>query len=343
MFKLKFRIMADYNEMLRKAGIGKEISNDSFFGALLNGNIVSWLEKQISGNTYLSNLVNGMTGAGLTDRDKQLNELNRQNVEDQASLQRAGYEKAGFNPALMYGQMQSAPTAQSSSVDGSIIDKLLSVIFAKQQFKNLEAQNRNIEADTSKKQAETGKIQTETEFQKLVNAYYPQLTEAQIAQIYKTMEVQSADIDLKEAQAAFQRVQTAIAEIDRTFKSAHWNALIDNLNASSEAARAKASADIARAAVDTLEAAYMERYNMHMGSNDYVALATALSNMLEGKANDTAIGSVVHDIGYYLTHPFKSPLIDKLGPKVQRKIKEMRFARMRGRGAYSSGSGGGAR
>lgn len=335
--------MADYNEMLRKAGIGKEISNDSFFGALLNGNIVSWLEKQISGNTYLSNLVNGMTGAGLTDRDKQLNELNRQNVEDQASLQRAGYEKAGFNPALMYGQMQTAPTAQSSSVDGSIIDKLLSVIFAKQQFKNLEAQNRNIEADTSKKQAETGKIQTETDFQKLVNAYYPQLTEAQIAQIYKTMEVQSADIDLKAAQAAFQRVQTAIAEIDKTFKSAHWNALIDNLNASSEAARAKASADIARAAVDSLEAAYMERYNMHMGSNDYVALATALSNMLEGKANDTAIGSVVHDIGYYLTHPFKSPLIDKLGPKVQRKIKEMRFARVRGRGAYGSGSGGGSR
>lgn len=335
--------MADYNEMVRKAGIGKEISNDSFFGALLNGNIVSWLEKQISGNTYLSNLVNGMTGAGLTDRDKQLNELNRQNVEDQASLQRAGYEKAGFNPALMYGQMQSAPTAQSSSVDGSIIDKLLSVIFAKQQFKNLEAQNRNIEADTSKKQAETGKIQTETDFQKLVNAYYPQLTEAQIAQIYKTMEVQSADIDLKDAQAAFQRVQTAIAQIDRTFKSAHWNALIDNLNASSEAARAKASADIARAAVDSLEAAYMERYNMHMGTNDYVALATALSNMLEGKANDTAIGSVVHDVGYYLTHPFNSPLIDKLGPKVQRKIKEMRFARVRGRGAYGSGSGGGSR
>ena len=97
----------------------------------------------------IENLWKGATGSGLTERDKQLNAMNMQNVEDTAAAQVAGYQKAGINPALMYGAggQQTAPQTSSSGVGNfSDLMSLTQLLTLPKQLNMMDAQTKNIEA-----------------------------------------------------------------------------------------------------------------------------------------------------------------------------------------------------
>lgn len=111
----------------------------------------------------ISNLWKGITGSGLTARDIQLNEMNMQNVRDTAQAQTEGYQKAGVNPALMFGGgAQTAPQSSGVPTTGSM-SELMQFFMLPMQMKMLGAQIGNINADTDKKIAETGRIGYEIE------------------------------------------------------------------------------------------------------------------------------------------------------------------------------------
>lgn len=109
----------------------------------------------------LSNWWKGFTGSGLTARDVALNQMNMQNVEDQASAEVAGYKKAGVNPALMMsGGANSAPSASSSGSVGNM-SELLQALMIPAQLRMLKAQTENVRANTAKTQVETQKTGSE--------------------------------------------------------------------------------------------------------------------------------------------------------------------------------------
>lgn len=109
----------------------------------------------------LSNWWKGFTGSGLTARDVALNQMNMQNVEDQASAEVAGYKKAGVNSALMYsGGSNTAPSASSTGQTGNM-SELLQALMIPAQLRMMKAQTENVRANTVKTEVETQKTGSE--------------------------------------------------------------------------------------------------------------------------------------------------------------------------------------
>lgn len=125
-----------------------DISKSGFLGAIRSG---------------ISNWWKGFTGSGATDRDKEINAMNMQNVREQASAEVEGYTKAGINPALMFGSGTStAPQASSSGVSGNM-SELLQALMIPAQLRQMNAQTDYIKADTAKTRVDTLKSGKESE------------------------------------------------------------------------------------------------------------------------------------------------------------------------------------
>ena len=180
-------------------------TDDSFGNSLKNfgGNIASsgWFSKfshfveDLGIGEGIENLWKGFTGSGLTKRDIELNQMNMQNVEDTAAAQVAGYQKAGINPALMYGAggQQTAPS--SSAVGTGSLSDLMQVLMLPAQIKLMNAQAKNTDANTQKQISETEQI-------KQVMQFYPRLTEHTIAEITSRTGLNLTNISKEEANIA---------------------------------------------------------------------------------------------------------------------------------------------
>lgn len=176
----------------------------------------------------VSNWWKGFTGSGLTARDIALNQMNMQNVEDTASAQVAGYQKAGINPALMFsGGAQSAPTASSSGSVGNM-SELMQAIMIPAQLKMLKAQTSNVEAQTAKTVVETEKTGSEigeikarikslgitNEQQGIILSYLDRMQSAELA--IKTASKERIDSDIRSIE---QSINNMTAEECATYVS----------------------------------------------------------------------------------------------------------------------------
>lgn len=89
-------------------------------------------------------LVNKWTDAGVTPGEVQRNEMQMQNQEDIYQRQVTGMQKAGINPALMYGSgAQSAPSVNTQSSGSMSMSDLMGVFMMPLQKKLLDAQAQN--------------------------------------------------------------------------------------------------------------------------------------------------------------------------------------------------------
>lgn len=160
-----------------------------------------WLQKffnfvsELGIGKGLTNLWKGATGSGVTDRDIELNQMNMQNVEDTAAAQVAGYQKAGVNPALMYGNGASNSAPQSSSTGTGSLSDLMQVLMLPAQIKLMNAQAKNTDANTQKQISETEQI-------KQIMQFYPRLTEHTIAEITSRTGLNLTNISKEEANIA---------------------------------------------------------------------------------------------------------------------------------------------
>lgn len=169
----------------------------------------------------ISNWWKGFTGSGLTQRDIALNAMNMQNVEDQASREVAGYQKAGVNPALMFsGGSNTAPQASATGSVGNM-SELLQAIMIPAQLRMLKAQTENVRANTAKTEVETQKTGSEideikakvkslgisNEQQAVILAYLDRMQSAELA--IKNTSKERMDADIK---SIYQSIDNMSAE-----------------------------------------------------------------------------------------------------------------------------------
>lgn len=230
----------------------------------------------------MTSLVNSWTGAGPTGQQVWANETQMQNAEDIYQRQVTGMQKAGLNPALMYqnGSATNAPTVQGQPGTANMSDIMQALLLDKQS-KLLESQTRNVDADTDKKSAETENL-------KLINQYYPSVTQTEIDKMLKEMgktdeeikEIRSR-VNLNELDQELKKIQKIIQQAEANESSAYFKATRQLQEARTEEAKSSARASVARALIDELDAKYIEKYDLKLGSSEWMALASALANILD--------------------------------------------------------------
>lgn len=165
----------------------------------------------------ISNWWKGFTGSGLTQRDIDLNAMNMQNVEDQASAEVAGYKKAGVNPALMFsGGSNTAPSSSSSGTPGNM-SELLQSLMIPAQLRMLKAQTENVRANTAKTQVETEKTGSEIDEIKAKVKSLGISNEQQSVILGYLDRMQSAELAIKNASK--ERIDADIRSIEQSINN----------------------------------------------------------------------------------------------------------------------------
>lgn len=280
------------DELMNSASSSMGGSLMSGFGTALSTSISALLSGQ---NPFkaLGNWITGATGSGLTDAQKEQNAFNAQ----QAALQRAfsaqeasklrewqermrstqyqtsvnDMKNAGLNPAMAYGGTAiaagtpsgamgsgSAASGGTPQLHGGLMSDIMNLSMLNAQRKNIEAQTRKINEETEKTRQETG-------YQKLLNQYYPGISEATINELRSRAGLQDVDADYKKSQKDLVDVQKAIAEIERDNKQRYMDAEIKNMSAQERASNA-------RAFIDETEGKYMELHGARMSSSELINL-----------------------------------------------------------------------
>lgn len=247
----------------------------------------------------IENLWKGATGSGLTQRDIELNKMNMQNVEDTAAAQVAGYQKAGVNPALMYGSggQQTAPQASSSAVGNfSDLMSLTQLLTLPKQLKMMDAQTKNIEADSEKKIADTEHV-------KQIIAWYPNISESNVAEVWSKVGLNLQNIDESEAREDLARAEKVIKDAEGKFAEQLNEAKIELAKAQTQEAKDSAAASAARAAMDAFELQYAKDNNAKLSSSSILAVISALTSWLGVNPNSSEAQSIIRTVSDDVKHP----------------------------------------
>lgn len=262
----------------------------SFFTNRTAGAAAGKLGNELSDTATQNNFGNwlaGQTGSRLTDAQQQANEFtaqqatlawDRQMQADNTKYQRqvADMQAAGLNPILAAGAGASTPAASagSSVAPGSATLNPLAIIDLLSTLGLRKAQTKNIEANTEK----TG---SETVAQRLLNNYIEeserlrleglglanQMTGAQVANLYKQMDLIDQDINLRLKQAKSEEERAALLFSQRLVQEAtaqQINELLPYMKALQEAQTEQAKA---AAALSYVNASYQK----HLIDDGYIS------------------------------------------------------------------------
>lgn len=235
----------------------------------------------------------GFTGSGLTDRDIALNQMNMQNVEDTAAKQVSGYQKAGVNSALMFngGASNTAPQTSSTGGPGSLSDlmALKELLTLPKQLKMMDAQTRNIEADSEKKIADTEHV-------KQIIEWYPDISEASVAEVWTKSGLNLQNINESEAREQLARAEKVIKDAEGKFAEQLQEAKLALTNAQTQEAKDNAAAAAAKAAFDQFELTYAQQNNARLSSSSMLAVISALTSWLGVNPNSPEAQTIVKTI-----------------------------------------------
>lgn len=190
----------------------------------------------------LGSIFNKYTGAGLTGAEEATNKFNAEQAQIQrdwetemsnTAMQRqvSDMQKAGLNPALMYGGAGSsgASTPSGASASGVAPTSGFDPISAILDMALLKAQVENIKADTREKESNANRNDVEANRTEM-------LTQAELDNLIKDLDVkdwnisrQEASIDLDyanialldidaETRSQFNQIQLDLAELDKDLK-----------------------------------------------------------------------------------------------------------------------------
>lgn len=173
----------------------------------------------------LSSLYNRFTGVGLTGAQNEANQFNAEQAQIQrdwetemsnTAMQRqvTDMQKAGLNPALMYGGAGSSGASTPSGASASSVapDSGLDPVSAIMDMALLKAQVENIKADTMEKQSNANRSDAEAERTRL-------LTPAELDNLIKDLDVKDIGISKHEASIAVDYANVALLETDLETRS----------------------------------------------------------------------------------------------------------------------------
>lgn len=220
----------------------------------------------------VSNWWKGFTGSGLTRRDVLLNDMNMQNVEDTANAQVKGYEKAGINPALMFGSgSQTSPQTTATPTNGSM-SELMQAVMIPLQMKMMYAQIGNVKANTAK-------TLTDTEQVKQIMDWYPRLSQANLEKLISSKGLDIANTNKAEAERAIADIEKLIKQAEADNAPALYRARVALEEAKIESEKARAASDLANATWIEYETRYTKEHNgARPSSSSILALIDAISS-----------------------------------------------------------------
>lgn len=262
--------------------LGTIFGNTGFTNWLQDvGGAIGTVAKELTDPNQLGSLMNSFTGAHLTGSQREANEMQMQNVEDVYQRQVTGMQNAGLNPALMYqsGATGNAPTVQGSQGTANM-SELMQMFLLKKQARLLDSQ-------ANKTDAETDNIAEDTERLRLINKYYPEVTETNLKKVLSELGVNEemqkklmAEVDGVKLDNDLKAIQKIIQQAQADESSAYYRATRQLAEAQTEEAKAKARAERAKAFMDELEGKFMDKFGAKMGSSEWIALASAISSVL---------------------------------------------------------------
>lgn len=249
----------------------------------------------------VSNLWKGITGSGLTARDIQLNEMNMQNVRDTAQAQTEGYQKAGINPALMFGSgQQTAPQSSGVPTTGSM-SELMQLALMPLQAGMMQAQIGNVKANTAK-------TLTDTEQIKQIMEWYPRLSQANLEKLISSKGLDIANTNKAEADKAIADIEKIIKSAEADNAAALYKARVALTEAQTEAEKARKAKELADEAWTVYETQYTKEHDgARPSSSSILALIDAISSWTGldpgSEENKRVISTVIDDFnnpkGFY--------------------------------------------
>lgn len=237
---------------------------------------------QLADPEQITSWVNSQTGAHMTNSEFERNEMQMQNQEDIYQRQVSGMQKAGLNPALMYQSgVSSAPSAPSPSQPGLNMSDIMQALLLDKQSALLDSQIRNTDAKTDREVEETNRL-------KLINQYYPQVTETEINKVLSSIGLTEQQIAESKSRVDLQELEKDLKELDKIIRKAEadessefYKARREYEQAKDDESKARAAELGVRAAMEQIEKEYMDAYSVKMGSNDYIAIAACLAGLFD--------------------------------------------------------------
>lgn len=251
----------------------------------------------------IDNWLAGATGSGLTAAEKATNQFNSEEADKQRQweeqMQNTAYQrqvadmqKAGINPALAMSNGQpSIPSgasaqATSPSMSGISMSDLMQLFLIPGQRKLLDAQAKATLAGADKSRAEIGEIEGRTEQLRLINAYYPQVTEAQLDKYASELGLTRGQIRKANLESALLVTDNIIKRAEADHASAFYKARVEYQEAQTKEAKANAAASAARAAWDEFETNWTRTHNgARPSASGVLALVGAITSWL-GMSDD---------------------------------------------------------
>lgn len=295
----------------------------SFFKNLVNGGFspFAWISALLGKNTQsgLSSIYNKFTGAGLTGAEQEANRFSAEEAQKQRDWQEemsntayqrqvADMQKAGINPALMYGGAGASGASTPSGAGASSISPGtgLDPVSAIMDMALLGAQVENIKADTRQKNAgATGQEITnanldaqqkaaiasslasaesskaDTLYKNLLIEYG--MPEAEVNKVLNDINVGQSTISRNDAEAELAKANAAYTEVLKKINVAKLPYELASMSASAREAKA-------RAIVDEFRGAYMKQNGTDVPSGTIASLVGLISSTFHSINSEPSSG-----------------------------------------------------
>lgn len=272
-----------------------------------------WFDYDAMDNNY-QNVVNQITKSNLTGAEREANQFTADESQKQrdweVEMQNTAYQrqvvdmqKAGVNPALAMSNGQpstpSGASAQSVSPSSSGVgmSELLQLMMLPSQKRLLQAQAEATQAGAAKSRAEVGEIEGRTEQLKLINKYYPELTESTIGKMKSELGLTDEKINTERLQQGLLKADKLLKDTEGKYADRFYKARAEYEEAKDDESKASAAASAARAAWDVFEKNWTESHNgARPSSSATLALVSAICSWLGIKEDGTITGVVAGTI-----------------------------------------------
>lgn len=235
-----------------------------------------------AGSGYLDNLVKGWTQSGVTAQQSGLNEMQMQNAEDIYQRQVSGMQKAGLNPALMYQSgVSSAPSAPSgTNMAGASMSDLMQLLLLPVNRRLLEAQTDNVKAAADQKRAETETEGIRQETMRAALAYYPEMQEATLDEIFSRIGLNWSSANERDASAALAWSKKFLQDKENQYSDEffHWRNELEKAQ-TTEAIQAAAD-HMAQAAWLGYQKTFAQTHGVLLSGSPLIAIASMMSHSL---------------------------------------------------------------